>query len=108
MRHPRHGPPDGLPAHDDAGDLLESAALTPPKTLQWACFPSALQPITMRKVTPRRRPSMPNNTRELPAAGAAHLKFLHDKRRILPRNFKWISGTGIHDCLPVPVTFRSS
>ena len=51
---------------------------------------------------------MPNNTRELPAAGAAHLKFLHDKRRILPRNFKWISGTGIHDCLPVPVTFRSS
>src|SRR5579872_1857115 len=65
MRHPRHGPPDGLPAHDDAGDLLESAALTPPKTLQWACFPSALQPITMRKVTPRRRPSMPNDTNGL-------------------------------------------
>jgi len=27
--------------------------------------------------------------------GAAHLKFLHDKRQILFRNFKWKSGTRI-------------
>jgi len=39
--------------------------------------------------------------------GAAHLKFLHDKRQILFRNFKWKGGTGIIGLL-VPMTFRSS
>jgi hypothetical protein len=34
---------------------------------------------------------------------AAYLKFLHHKRRILFRNFKWKTGTGIMDLL-VPIT----
>jgi hypothetical protein len=39
--------------------------------------------------------------------GAAHLKFLHHKRQILFRNFKWKDGTGIIGLLG-PMTFRSS
>jgi hypothetical protein len=40
-------------------------------------------------------------------ASAAHLKFLHRKRQIPSRNFKWKTGTGIVDLL-VPITFRNS
>jgi hypothetical protein len=48
---------------------------------------------------------MPNDTRELPATNsAARLKFLHCERQILPRNFKWISGTAA-GYLPVPKIF---
>jgi len=37
----------------------------------------------------------------------AHLKFLHRKLQIPPRNFKWKSDTRVIDLL-VPITFRSS
>jgi hypothetical protein len=40
------------------------------------------------------------------SASAAHLKFLHHKRQILSRNFKWKSGTRIINLLVL--TFRSS
>jgi hypothetical protein len=40
-------------------------------------------------------------------ASVAYLKFLHHKRRILSRNFKWKGGTRIMSLL-VPMTFRSS
>src|ERR1700761_6957667 len=45
--------------------------------------------------------------RNLPRPGAAHLKFLHRKRQIPSRNFKWKSGARIAGLL-VPITFRSS
>jgi hypothetical protein len=38
---------------------------------------------------------------------AAHLKFLHRRRQILSRNFKWKSGTKNYG-FPVPIIFRSS
>jgi hypothetical protein len=40
-------------------------------------------------------------------ASAAHLKFLHHKRKTPSRNFKWKSGTRIIASL-VPITFRRS